>query len=65
MCPSAQAELKHYIQYYSYLAEIILKTSSRGSFIAPAVGFLQYGPSCYLNDNMCGFSNQGALATLL
>ena len=65
MCSSAVAQLKPYIQYYSYSAEIILKTTGRGSFIAPAVGFLHYGPSCYLNDNVCRFSNQGALATLL
>ena len=60
MHPPARAQLKPYIQYYSYSAEIILKTSGRGSFIAPAVGFLHYGPSCYLYDHVCNFNYQGA-----
>ena len=56
------AQLKPYIQYYSYSAELILQTSGRGSFIAPAVGFLHYGPSCYLYDHVCNFNYQGTVA---
>ena len=53
------AQLKPYIQYTSLEANAILETSGRGSFIAPAVGFLHYGPSCYLYDHVCNFNYQG------
>ncbi|CAK0785605.1 hypothetical protein CVIRNUC_008816 [Coccomyxa viridis] len=51
-------ELKPYIQYTSLEANAILETSGRGSFIAPAVGLLHYGPSCYLYDHVCNFNYQ-------
>lgn len=54
-------QLKPYIQYTSLEANAILETSGRGSFIAPAVGLLHYGPSCYLYDHVCNFNYQGAL----
>ena len=47
------------IQYLPVTAQLILETSGRGSFIAPAVGFLHYGPSCYLYDHVCNFNYQG------
>ena len=53
------AQLKPEIQYTSVVAQAILETSGRGSFIAPAVGFLHYGPSCYLYDHVCNFNYQG------
>ena len=53
------AQLKPYIQYAPEAAQLILETSGRGSFIAPAVGFLHYGPSCYLYDHVCNFNYQG------
>lgn len=56
MCHS---QLKPEIQYTSVVAQAILETSGRGSFIAPAVGFLHYGPSCYLYDHVCNFNYQG------
>jgi hypothetical protein len=52
--------LKPEIQYLPLTAELILATSGRGSFIAPAQGFLHYGPSCYLYDHVCNFNYQGA-----
>jgi hypothetical protein len=52
-------QLKPYIQYAPEVAKVILETSGRGSFIAPAVGFLHYGPSCYLYDHVCNFNYQG------
>ena len=54
-------QLKPYIQYLPTTAELILKTSGRGSFIAPAVGFLHYGPDCYLYDHVCNFNYQGGV----
>ncbi|EIE27791.1 hypothetical protein COCSUDRAFT_45996 [Coccomyxa subellipsoidea C-169] len=51
-------ELKPEIQYLPVSSELILSTSGRGSFIAPAVGFLHYGPSCYLYDHVCNFNYQ-------
>ena len=56
---SLDAQLKPYIQYTSLEANAILQTSGRGSFIAPAVGLLHYGPSCYLYDHVCNFNYQG------
>lgn len=50
------------IQYLPLTAEVILETSGRGSFIAPAQGFLHYGPSCYLYDHVCNFNYQGMLS---
>jgi len=47
------------IQYLPVTAQLILETSGRGSFIAPAVGFLHFGPSCYLYDHVCNFNYQG------
>ncbi len=55
----SDAQLKPYIQYTSLEANAILETSGRGSFIAPAVGLLHYGPSCYLYDHVCNFNYQG------
>jgi hypothetical protein len=54
-----RAQMKPYIQYLPATAELILKTSGRGSFIAPAVGFLHFGPDCYLYDHVCNFNYQG------
>ncbi|BDA48366.1 hypothetical protein COCOBI_12-0430 [Coccomyxa sp. Obi] len=51
-------ELKPEIQYLPVSAELFLATAGRGSFIAPAVGFLHYGPSCYLYDHVCNFNYQ-------
>lgn len=56
--------MKPYIQYLPATAELILKTSGRGSFIAPAVGFLHFGPDCYLYDHVCNFNYQGVLLVL-
>ena len=56
---NCDTQLKPYIQYTSLEANAILETSGRGSFIAPAVGFLHYGPSCYLYDHVCNFNYQG------
>jgi hypothetical protein len=58
------AQLKPEIQYLPVTSELILSTSGRGSFIAPAVGFLHFGPSCYLYDHVCNFNYQGARCTL-
>ena len=55
----SHVQLKPEIQYLPVTAELILETSGRGSFIAPAVGFLHYGPSCYLYDHVCNFNYQG------
>ncbi|CAL8463744.1 g3278 [Coccomyxa elongata] len=51
-------DLKPEIQYLPVTAELFLSTAGRGSFIAPAVGFLHYGPSCYLYDHVCNFNYQ-------
>ncbi|KAK9917138.1 hypothetical protein WJX75_001239 [Coccomyxa subellipsoidea] len=51
-------DLKPEIQYLPVTSELILSTSGRGSFIAPAVGFLHFGPSCYLYDHVCNFNYQ-------
>ena len=62
MCVCKQ--LKPEIQYLPVSAELFLSTAGRGSFIAPAVGFLHYGPSCYLYDHVCNFNYQGTFSKL-
>ena len=59
MHDGAPTQMKPYIQYLPETANVILEFSGRGSFIAPAVGFLHYGPSCYLYDHVCNFNYQG------